>query len=123
MQNIFLYLFIILSFIYVVYLLYLENKKSIQQHIKQEILDAIDGLTDYLIRINSENKRMESKIVDIKLLNAYNTLGLPFNTNINDTRKKYYELCKLYHPDINNSATVAMFVKIDLAYKYILSKK
>lgn len=50
----------------------------------------------------------------------YETLGVPFDADIDTIKKKYFTLAKQYHPDLNeDSGSEEMFKKIKEAYEVI----
>lgn len=48
-------------------------------------------------------------------------LGLKASTPLPDIKRKYYELAKMYHPDVNTQDATAhrKFTEITKAYRYI----
>lgn len=61
-----------------------------------------------------ENGMSEEPMIDTQLLTQ---LGLPFNADHNDIKKKFKELAKKYHPD--NGGDGSMFIELMEKYKKI----
>lgn len=60
----------------------------------------------------------------MKLTEAYSILEIPSSSSADEAKKKYRELTKKYHPDINKeSGAESKFKKINEAYQVILSGK
>lgn len=55
------------------------------------------------------------------LASNFAILGLKPSVPLNDVKRKYYELAKLYHPDLNAQDATAhrKFTEITKAYRYI----
>lgn len=50
--------------------------------------------------------------------NYYQILGVSQNASLEEIKKRYKELAKKYHPDINkNSNAHNIFIKINVAYE------
>jgi molecular chaperone DnaJ len=60
----------------------------------------------------------------VKLQEAYSVLDLPETSSPEEAKKKYRELTKLWHPDVNKSPEAeAKFKKINEAYQVVSSGK
>lgn len=59
-----------------------------------------------------------------KDIDYYKILKLPKNSSIDEVKKRYRELAKIYHPDINHSPDAEeKFKEINNAYNKILEAK
>lgn len=60
-------------------------------------------------------------LAPFSLASNFAVLGLKPSVPLTDVKRKYYELAKLYHPDVNaqDAAAHRKFTEITKAYRYI----
>jgi len=56
------------------------------------------------------------------LANSFAVLGLKSNAKLDEVKKKYYELAKVHHPDINTHDVNAnkKFMEITKVYRFLV---
>jgi len=76
------------------------------------------GIRDFL-----KNKMMDDKLTSSEL-NSINILDLKIPISVDEIKKKYKKLVKIFHPDVNanNKKAEIKFKEITEAYKILLKK-
>lgn len=78
-----------------------------------------DAITKHIksVMLKSKDAYMEGRYeVDRSMMDALDELGLPYHADMKQVKKRYFELCKEFHPDSAKTINNERFLRVKEAY-------